>query len=259
MSDKTAISWTEHTWNPWRGCQKISPGCKNCYMYTAQLKRARQTRDTETWDPFRIIRTTTWRDPLRWQRAAAAAGRTERVFTCSWSDFFIEAADGWRPEAWQIIRECRNLQFQILTKRPENIPGRLPQDWGPGYPNVWLGVSVETQEYADARIPLLLEIPAAIHFLSAEPLLGPIDLRDKDAQSSCLDPYDGDAKVDWVIVGGESGPGYRPMETEWARSLRDQCKAAGVAFFFKQSAAPRTEMGTLLDGIKIQEYPRIGR
>lgn len=235
MSERTIIAWTERSWNPWRGCRKVSPGCVNCYMFTAQERYGR--------DPRQVVRTKTWGDPLKWQREAATVGRIDRVFTCSWSDWFISDADGWRPEAWDVVRRCPNLHFQILTKRPERIADHLPPDWGDGYANVWLGVSVESQKYAD-RLCHLIQIPAAVRFVSAEPLLGPLDLEPWLASG-----------LDWVIVGGESGPGYRPMDIEWARDLRDQCRENEVAFFFKQSAAPRTEMGIRLDGEIVREYP----
>jgi len=234
MSEKTIIAWTEKTWNPWRGCAKISPGCAHCYMFTAQERYGR--------DPSRVERTKTWGDPLRWQRQAEAAGTSVMVFTCSWSDWFIEEADPWRPEAWQLVRRCPNLNFQILTKRPHLIRDRLPPDWGTGYPNVWLGVSVENRKHGLPRIDVLRTTPAAIRFLSIEPLLenlGTIDL----------------AGIGWVIVGGESGPGYRPMDHAWAISIRDQCRAAGVPLFFKQSASARTEQGIYLEGEIVREYP----
>ena len=241
MGDKTAISWTRYTWNPWRGCEKLSPGCAHCYMFTAQEKRQRETGNIELWDPSIVRRTTTWRDPDRWQREAAALGRTERVFTCSWSDFFIPAADAWRAEAWEIIHRTPNLIYQILTKRPENIPDRLPPDWGEGYPNVWLGVSLENPRYL-WRVDALRKIPAMIHFISAEPLLA--SLPGLELTGS-----------DWLIVGGESGRTFRPMPHEWARELLAKARAAGTAFFFKQSAAIRTEMGTKLHGEVLNEYP----
>lgn len=235
MSEKTIIAWTERTWNPWRGCTKVSPGCKNCYMFTAQSRYGR--------DPSEVVRTQTWREPFKWQKAAAAAGRTEMVFTCSWSDWFHKDADEWRDEAWDVIKKTPNLEYQILTKRPDRIASHLPADWGKGYPNVWLGVSVENRKHGIPRIDVLRPIPAAIRFLSIEPLLedlGKIDLRG----------------IDWVIVGGESGPGWRPMEHAWALSIRDQCDAAKVPLFFKQSAAPRTEMGIELDGQIVRNYPK---
>ncbi len=163
------------------------------------------------------------------------------VFTCSWSDWFHSDADEWRDEAWALIRQCSNLVFQILTKRPERILANLPQDWSDGYKNVWLGVSVESDEYV-WRADALRAIPSRVRFISAEPLLGPLS-------NLTLD------EIHWLIVGGESGPRFREMEKEWARSLRDRALDAGVSFFFKQSAAFRTEMGTSLDGVAWREYP----
>ena len=234
MSDRTIIAWTEHTWNPWRGCTKISPGCAHCYMFTAQ----------ERWglDPTVVTRTSKWREPLKWEKEAAAANRTALVFTCSWSDWFHVDADPWRREAWAIIRQCPHLHFQILTKRDDRIREQLPRDWGEGYPNVWLGVSIENDKFV-YRADTLRTIPAAVRFISAEPLLAPLPSLELTG-------------IDWLIVGGESGPDYRPMDLAWVRTLREQAKAAGTAFFFKQSAAPRTEMGIRLDGRIIREYPR---
>jgi protein gp37 len=205
-------------------------------MFTAQERYGQ--------DPSRVTRTKTWGDPLKWQREAEAKGIHELVFTCSWSDWFHEDADAWRPEAWAIIKRCKNLHFQILTKRPERIAAHLPPDWGPnGYPNVWLGVSVENNRHVH-RVDVLRPIPAAVRFISGEPLLGP--LPDLNLQG-----------IHWLIVGGESGPGFRPMDHAWARSLRDYARASGTAFFFKQSAAPKTEMGIELDGEVVREYPAI--
>jgi protein gp37 len=233
MGEQTIIAWTDKTWNPWRGCEKISPGCAHCYMFTQQERYGR--------DPSVVTRTRTWGDPIKWQRAAAAARERWRVFTCSWSDFFHPDADAWRDDAWAVIRATPNLHYQILTKRPDAVRDRLPSDWGRGYPNVWLGVSVENNAFV-WRVDALRAIPARVKFVSAEPLLGPVpDLH-----------LDG---LDWLIVGGESGPGYRPMDLAWARDLRDRCDAAGVTFFFKQSAAPRTEMGIELDGELRREWP----
>lgn len=234
MSDRTIIAWTEHTWNPWRGCDKVSPGCAHCYMFTAQRRSG--------FDPEVVVRTGKWGDPAKWERAAAAADRRELVFTCSWSDWFHVTADPWRDEAWAVIRACPHLHFQILTKRPERIVDHLPRDWGRGgYPNVWLGVSIENDRYV-GRADLLRAIPAVVRFISAEPLLGPLPSLDLTG-------------IDWIIVGGESGPGYRPMDHAWARELRAKATRAGVAFFFKQSAAPRTEMGIELDGAIVRQYP----
>jgi protein gp37 len=243
LGETTRISWTEHTWNPWRGCTKVSPGCAHCYMYTAQHRIGGNPPRSSTWDPNIVQQTlSTWNDPIKWDKQAVIAKRRENVFTCSWSDFFHKEADLWRPRAWSTIHYCENLNFQILTKRPENIRERLPADWGSGYRNVWLGVSIENPRYL-WRADTLRNIPARVHFISAEPLLASLKALDLD-------------DIEWLIVGGESGPGYRPMKVEWARELRDKCQRAGVPYFFKQSAAPRTEMGTTLDGREWKEYPR---
>lgn len=233
MSDQTIIAWTEHTWNPWRGCAKISPGCAHCYMFTAQERYGQ--------DPAVVRRTKTWGQPLKWEREAAARRRTARVFTCSWSDWFHVDADPWRDEAWALIKRCPHLHFQILTKRHERIVANLPADWGAGYPNVWLGVSIENHRFVH-RADALRDIPAAVRFISAEPVLGPMPTLDLRG-------------IDWLIVGGESGAGFRPMDHAWVRELRALAADAGTAFFFKQSAAPRTEMGIHLDGAIVRAYP----
>lgn len=233
MGDSTVIAWTQHTWNPWRGCDKITPGCAHCYMFTAQERFGT--------DPSVVTRTKTWGEPIRWERAAAAANKREMVFTCSWSDWFHKDADKWRDEAWGIVKKCPHLHFQILTKRDERIAEHLPPDWGEGYPNVWLGVSIENDRHV-YRADTLRKIPAAVRFISAEPLLGPL-------------PSLNLTGIDWLIVGGESGNIHRDMDHAWARDLRDRCKALGIPFFFKQSSDFYTERGIHLDGKVIREYP----
>lgn len=183
MGTETGISWTEHTWNPWRGCTKVSAGCANCYMFREQRRYGR--------DPAEVVRTQTWNDPIKWNKQAAEAGRRDLVFTCSWSDWFHEAADPWRDEAWAIVRSCPNLIFQILTKRADRIADHLPADWGNGYENVWLGVSVENEENI-WRISHLVNVPAKVRWISAEPLLGPIN----------FEPWLN--HLDWIVVGAES-------------------------------------------------------
>jgi len=239
MGEVTGISWTDHTWNPWHGCLKISPGCKFCYMY----------RDKERYgqDPFVVMRSkTTFSEPLKW--------RSGRVFTCSWSDFFIEQADAWRDEAWEVIRRTPHLTYQILTKRPERIAAHLPQNWGAGWPHVWLGVSVENPDYR-VRIRKLRNVPAKVRFLSLEPLLadlGLLDLRD----------------IHWAIVGGESGS-QRSTDIRWIESIQDQCKEANVPFFCKQFGARPTSGGIPIKVtgagsdpaewpayLRVQEFPR---
>lgn len=207
MGESTNIEWTDATQNFWRGCRKVSPGCAHCYMFDGQRRWGR--------DPSVVVRASdaTFRAPLRWSEPRL-------IFTCSWSDFFIEDADGWRDDAWDVIRRCPQHTWQILTKRPEMIADRLPADWGGGWSNVWMGVSIENRAFVQ-RADALREVPAAVRFISAEPLLGPLE-------GLCLDG------IDWLIAGGESGPAARPCETDWLRSLRDQCSAAGVIYFLKQ-------------------------
>lgn len=190
-------------------------------------------------DPKAIVRSkTTFEEPLKWNQPRV-------IFTCSWSDFFIEAADVWRNEAWDIINRTPWHTYQILTKRPERIVKCLPDNWNGGYENVWLGVSIESQEYI-WRKEVLLEVPAHVRFISAEPLLGPIEFESLEG-------------ISWVITGGESGPMARPMSLDWVRSIRDKCKASHVAFFHKQNGG-RSRLegswgGRLLDGKTWDEFP----
>jgi protein gp37 len=236
MGKTTAIAWTDSTWNPWRGCLKVSPGCKNCYMYREQTRYGN--------DPKVVVRASknTFNNPLTWKIP-------RKVFTCSWSDWFIDQADEWRDEAWDIIRHTQHLTYQILTKRPENIVSHLPFDWGDGWPNVWLGVSVESQDY-EYRVDELFHTPAAVYFVSYEPALGPLDLT---AQMRL-------GMIDWLISGGESGPDNRPTETAWVRSIRDQCAQHGVAYFPKQNGGnikiDGSYGGHLLDGKIHQDFPK---
>lgn len=204
-------------------------------MFTEQRRYGR--------DPEIVTRCQTWRDPIRWQKAAQAEQRYERVFTCSWSDWFHEAADPWRDEAWAIVRACSNLHFQILTKRIDRVAEHLPLDWEAGYKNVWLGVSIENDRFT-WRADVLRTIPARVRFVSAEPLLAPLPSLRLDG-------------IDWLIVGGESGQGYRPMKPEWAEDLYRLAAASGCWFWFKQSAATRTETGVELNGRIIREIPAL--
>lgn len=231
MGEHTAIHWTHSTWNPWVGCRKVSAGCKHCYMFRDMKKYGK--------DPTDIHRTTkpVFTAPLRYEEPRL-------IFTCSWSDFFIEQADEWRAEAWEIIRNTPHT-YQILTKRPERIAACLPSDWGDGYPNVWLGVSIEDRN-AYGRLPKLRSVPVKVRFLSCEPLLESI-------------PNMNLTGIHWVITGGESGPGCRPMDLDWARDIRDQCQRHGVPFFFKQVGGTRKVDGVWggdeLDGQRYQAFP----
>lgn len=262
----TKIEWAHDTFNHVRGCEKVSDGCRFCYA-EALSKRFPDGRMGE-WGPTgtRVVASESyWRQPLKWNREAKAAsekaGRRipRRVFCASLADVFEDREDvvEARARLFALIERTPHLTWMLLTKRPENII-RLAEATT-GWPeNVWIGASVENQAAADARIPHLLEVPAAVRFLSCEPLLGPVDLTfirglipgDRHGrryqQLNALNGYayghgehpryyPGDhSKIGWVIAGGESGPKARPMHPDWARSIRDQCVAAGVPFFFKQ-------------------------
>lgn len=251
MAEQSKIEWTDHTFNPWEGCQKVAPECDHCY---AENRDQRFTGGIH-WGPKAPRRRTSaqnWNKPRRWNAQAeafhATHGRRQRVFCASLADVFDNAVDtSWREDLWALIGECDQLDWLLLTKRPQNIAKMLPPDWGDGWPHVWLGTSAGTQKTANQNIPHLLAAPAAIRFVSAEPLLGSIDFaavpKGKISKNitichGALTGVDGLGRsgphIDWVICGGESGPNARPMHPDWARDLRDQCAAAGVAFFFKQ-------------------------
>jgi protein gp37 len=223
---ETAIEWADFTFNPWIGCQKVSPGCDNCYAEA----RDQRFHGGVHWGPHaKRQRTspTNWKLPLKWDRQAEKEGRRFRVFCASLADVFDnQEPESARTDLWELIRSTPSLDWQILTKRPENIRYMAPLYPQP-LPNVWLGTSVEDRE-RKRRIDILRETPAALRFLSIEPLLedlGEIDL----------------TGIGWVIVGGESGPGARPFDIEWARSIIAQCKAAGVPVFMKQLGATPIE------------------
>jgi protein gp37 len=220
MAKDSRIEWTHHTFNPWWGCVKVSPACTHCYAESwahrlgMGLWGRSQTR--------RFFNPDYWRQPLKWNKEARRSGERRRVFCASMADVFEGRADlhGWRELLWPLIEQTESLDWLLLTKRPHNVMRMVP--WGSDWPaNVWLGTTAENQKYADLRIPRLLEAPARIHFISAEPLLGPLSLRKW-------------TDIDWVIAGGESGRGARPTDPNWVRTLRDECKAGCVAFHFKQ-------------------------
>lgn len=239
MAKTTKIQWADATWNPFIGCTKVSPACDNCY---AEGWAKRCGRDFS-----KVVRaaTGTFHAPLTWKEP-------KRIFVCSLSDFFhadILRAD--RHDAIRTMRHAPQHTYLLLTKRPENIKPMLAgTSWALGLPdNVWLGVTVENQEQANKRIPLLLQVPARVLFVSCEPLLGPVDLtwwmggqvcrvhlrsEFETCMSSIHRAEDFGSGLDWVIAGGESGPHARPMHPSWPRALRDQCAASVVPFMFKQ-------------------------
>lgn len=225
MGESTGISWTDSTWNPWIGCTKVSAECKFCYAEALMDKRhgrvewgAKGTRSRTS--------ASNWRKPYAWDRKAKAAGVRHKVFCASLADVFEDRKElePWRDEMWAVIRKTPNLEWQLLTKRPENIAAMLPDDWGLGWSNVWLGTSAGVQATWDERLPVLRSVPAAVHFISMEPMLEAVDVRPLLDVHGC----------DWIIVGGESGVGARPMKLEWVRDVRTACEERSVPFFFKQ-------------------------
>jgi len=271
----TKIEWTESTWNPVSGCTKVSPGCANCYA-ERMAKRLKAMGTPGYEDGFAVtLHPNRLADPLRWKKP-------RMIFVGSMGDLFHEDV----PDEfiWQVIEtayQAKQHVFQILTKRPERMRDVLTRSawWNNDTPpNIWLGTSTENQETANERIPHLLDCPAAVRFVSAEPLLGPVNLAE---YLSCDCVAAGRAgwepgpvqqrelcqacggfpfrdSIDWVIVGGESGPGARPMKPDWVRSIRDECQAAGVSFFMKQMGGYPSKRAAIRDiptDLQIREMP----
>lgn len=294
MSDGSAIEWTDATWNPVTGCTKVSPGCDNCYAETF-AERFRGTPGHHFEQGFdMVLRPERLDEPLKWKKP-------RRVFVNSMSDLFHEAIpDEYIVEVFARMWWSPAHTFQVLTKRHGRMRSLLPRVEEPlrqrerdlalvdhptpltwPLPNVWLGVSVEDQKWADIRVPALLDTPAAVRWLSCEPLLGPVDLTWCDGVNALERDWTGGPGggtgaphpfVDWVVVGGESGLRSRPMRLDWARGIRDACVAASVPFFFKQWGAwmpvrtpsgehwervGKKHAGRELDGRTWDEYPEV--
>jgi protein gp37 len=229
MAKNSSIEWTHHTFNPWWGCTKVSPACDHCYAETWAKRVGQGVWGAKA--PRRFFTDKHWAEPLRWNREAVADGERRRVFCASMADVFERRADlnETRERLWELIRATPMLDWLLLTKRPQEIGKKVP--WSNDWPeNIWLGTTVENQKYAELRLPHLLKHRAHVRFLSCEPLLGPIDLTPW-IKANATEGWHG---IDWIIAGGESGPGARPMHPPWARSLRDQAMDADVAFHFKQ-------------------------
>ncbi len=250
MAENSKIEWTDHTFNPWVGCTKVSPACDHCYAEGW----AKRTGHPELWTgERRLTSEANWKQPIKWNRAAAAAGARHRVFCASLADVFDnQVPTHWRWELWQLIAHTPALDWLLLTKRPQNIAKMLPQVWPWPMPNVWLGTTVENQEEANRRIPALLAVPARVRFLSCEPLLGPVSLSVTWLSVPVGDGPERMDGIDWVIAGGESGGGARMMAPIWAASLRDQCAGAGVAFFMKQM----TRKAPIPADLLIRQFPQ---
>ena len=299
MSDKTGIEWTDATWNPIRGCSRVSEGCRNCYAegiaqrfggaglpYEGVVTLDPQGKPKRQWSGNVRLIGNSLMQPLRWKRP-------RKIFVNSMSDLFHpEVLNVWLDQIFAVMLMAPHHTFQVLTKRPERMLAYLSsefhrteinkaqaamlQTYRGGSPtmhagnalnpnqwplkNVWLGVSVESQQVAKERIWPLLKTPAAVRFVSAEPLLGALDLNEIEAlcrtwrRGFTIGTY-----LDWVIVGGESGRGARPMKPEWAQQLRDQCAANGVAFFFKQGSKanwqPYKDFEKFPRELQVREFP----
>lgn len=207
------------TWNPWHGCRKTSEGCRNCYVYRRDARCGKDSRE--------VVRTAAFDLPVRRRRDGRfRIPSRELVYTCFTSDFLLDAADAWRPEAWAMMRLRHDLHFMFFTKRIERLCDVLPADWGEGYENVTVGCSVENQQMADIRVPQLLAAPLRHRIIVCAPLLGPVDL------TPWLSPA-----VEQLSVGGESGPDARPCDFEWVLALHRQAAAAEVPFCYHQTGA----------------------
>jgi protein gp37 len=287
MSANSNIEWTHHTFNIVWGCEKVSPACTNCYA-----EQWAKRMGMKLWGPGserRVLSDSYWREPLKWNAAAKKAGERHRVFCSSMADVFEDhpTVNQQRERLWPLIEETPNLDWLLLTKRPENFKRFLPwYESELSAPNVWLGVTAENQKYLDIRVPQLLLAAARGHFISYEPALGPIDARfyldcsgchgEPMAAMQCPRCLDM-PRLDWVICGGESGSHARPMHPDWARSIRDQVAAARKAFLFKQwgehqpancmvatadgsgdvmTKVGKKNAGRMLDGREWNEVPR---
>ena len=275
MAENSAISWTDHTMNFWWGCTKVGPGCDHCYAESFDKRVG-----GDHWGPGvprRLVKD--WSKPRKWNREAERTGVRPWVFAQSMSDIFDnEVPAEWRDRAWDLVRETPHLRWIFVTKRIGNAAKMLPLEWREHedlrrswtfnpFSHCGLVATICNQEEADRDIPKLLATPAAWRGISAEPLLGPIDfaaidrtgryridaLRGREIDDGCFHERRDEkmAKLDWIIVGGESGSRARPMHLQWARDIRDQCAAAGVSYHFKQN-------GEFIHGGEIQQY-RVGK
>jgi len=256
MSANSSIEWTDHTFNPWWGCVKVSPGCEHCYAENLSARYGHLVWGPAKTTTRRLFGDSHWHEPIQWNAAAERERVRKRVFCASMADIFephpqLVAA---RMRLFQLIETTKWLDWLILTKRPENIREMLPETWlGQPRPNVWFGTSVEDRRRALERIPVLTGIPAQVRFLSCEPLLGPLGPLDLSA-------------IDWVIVGGESGHGARRMDPSWATAIRNQCEQAGASFFFKQAGSMLAaqwgmtgkghDFGRIPVELRVRDFPR---
>jgi protein gp37 len=252
---KTKIEWADATWNPVTGCTKVSPGCQNCYA-ERMAKRLAGRCGYPAEEPFKVtVHPDKLEEPLKWKMP-------RRVFVCSMSDLFHEdVSESWIYEIFRVMERCPQHTFMVLTKRPERMRQMargVVTGWETEHrKHIWLGVTTENQEQTNKRIPILLDTPAAVRYVSVEPMLGPVDLDNIQADKyTNINALEG-CGISWVICGSESGPKARPMQREWAFNLMQQCKAVGVPFFYKQGPDDNGFISKMpvLDGRVWAEYP----
>lgn len=244
MAEQSAISWTDGTFNPWIGCTRVSPGCDHCY--------AARDNERRKWVPgwgegVPRRRTKTWGDPLKWNRKAVETGYQPRIFCASLADVFDnEVPEQWRTDLWQLFRDTPNIRWIVLTKRIGNVLKMVPPDWP--WPHVGIMATMVNQEEYDRDREKLRKVPAPWRGISAEPLLGRIIL---DHAGHKAYPW-----LDWFITGGESGPGFRPLDMDAVRHMRDQCADLGITFHHKQNGGMRgKDAGCLVDGVEHKHFP----
>jgi protein gp37 len=294
VGEDTAIEWCDSSWGAWWGCAKVSLACNNCYAETW----AKRTGFPDLWGVDAGRRTfgvKHWTDPLKWNAVAGKSGKRHLVFCNSMADVFDNhsGVTDARKRLWYLIQSTPYLTWILLTKRIGNAKAMLPTDWGDGYPNVWLGISVCNQVEADRDIPKLLTVPAQVRFLSCEPLLGRIDLfrfqkgmctecagsgevdnwptqNEVDEGARAAEPlaercyecggtglWEGNPGLSWVIAGGESGAGARYMDLFWAENLLSECRAQEIPFFMKQlSAADTKDIKAIPEALRVRQWPK---
>ena len=300
MGEKTEIGWTKHTFNPWWGCARVSPGCEHCYAEALAKRFGHDVWGNRA--DRRLFGEKHWREPLKWNETARISGAPALVFCASMADVFEDRPEllEERARLFELVVATPFLRWQLLTKRPENVLRMVPPTWvrdhdvdgrpweptmteifGAGWPpNAWIGTTVEDQQRADERIPELLKIPAPVRFLSCEPLLGKVwipteamvpparvcgrgGILTTPSSYSKMNAVLRDAGrrvgwrgIDWIIVGGESGPGHRPLDLDAARQLRRDADRHAIPFFFKQVGGHTpTAGGDLLDGERLKAFP----
>ena len=258
MGERTSIAWCDGTFNPWWGCNEVSEACVGCYAASQDRRLGGGHWGIPKDTPRRLFGSAHWEEPLRWNRVAERADVRRRIFCASMADVFeVHPQVGpERAKLWALIEATPAINWMLLTKRPEQITRMIPPAWLESpRPNVWLGTSVETQRWADLRIPRLLAVPAIVHFLSVEPLLEPVTIRRYLTPRRPGDLH----RIDGVVIGGRSGPKWRiePMDMAWARSLRDECVEFEAAVFFKQDADLRPSQRPWIveeDGRRVQWF-----